>query len=38
MKKSEIQRIADLVLKALAVGMSIASIVMGFIPDVVILC
>jgi len=34
MKKSEIQRMASLVLKAVAVGMSIASIVMGFIPDV----
>ena len=34
MKKSEIQRISSLVLKAVAVGMSIASIVMGFIPDV----
>ena len=34
MKKSEIQRITGLVLKAVAVGMSIASIVMGFIPDV----
>ena len=33
-KKSKIQRIASLVLKAVAVGMSIASIVMGFIPDV----
>jgi len=33
-KKSEIQRIAGLVLKAVAVGMSIASIVIGFIPDV----
>ena len=34
MKKSTIQRIPGLVLKAVAVGMSIASIVMGFIPDV----
>ena len=34
MKISTIQRIPSLVLKALAVGMSIASIVMGFIPDV----
>ena len=34
MEKSEIQRISSLVLKAVAVGMSIASIVMGFIPDV----
>ena len=34
MKKSEIQRITRLVLKAVAVGMSVASIVMGFIPDV----
>ena len=33
MKKSETQRITGLVLKAVAVGMSIASIVMGFIPD-----
>jgi len=32
MKKSEIQRITGLVLKAVAVGMSIASIVMGFLP------
>ena len=31
MKKSE--KIIDLVLKAVAVGMSIASIVMGFIPE-----
>jgi hypothetical protein len=31
MKKSE--KIIGLVLKAVAVGMSIASIVMGFIPD-----
>ena len=34
MEKSEIQRISSLVLKAVAVGMSIASIVMGFIPGV----
>jgi hypothetical protein len=34
MEKSEIQRITSLVLKAVAVGMSVASIVMGFIPDV----
>ena len=34
MKKSTTQRIPGLVLKAVAVGMSIASIVMGFIPDV----
>ena len=34
MKKSEIQRMASLVLKAVAVGMSIASIVMGFFPNV----
>jgi hypothetical protein len=33
MKKSETQRITGLVLKAVAVGMSIVSIVMGFIPD-----
>jgi putative Mn2+ efflux pump MntP len=33
MKKSETQRIIGLVLKAIAVGMSIASIVMGFIPN-----
>ena len=33
MKKSETQRITGLVLKAVAVGMSIASIVMSFIPD-----
>lgn len=32
MAKSEIQRITRLVLKAVAVGMSVASIVMGFIP------
>ena len=34
MKKSTIQRIPGLDLKAVAVGMSIASIVMGFLPDV----
>ena len=34
MEKSEIQRISSLVLKAVAVGMSISSIVLGFIPDV----
>ena len=34
MKKSDTQRITGLVLKAVAVGMSIVSIVMGFIPDV----
>ena len=34
MKKSEIQRIIPLVLKAVAVGMSVACIVMGFIPGV----
>ena len=34
MEKSEISRITGLVLKAVAVGMSIASLVMGFIPDV----
>ena len=34
MNKSEIQRITSLVLKAVAVGMSIVSIVLGFIPDV----
>jgi putative Mn2+ efflux pump MntP len=33
MKKSETKRITGLVLKAVAVGMSIASIVMGFIPN-----
>ena len=33
MKKSETQRIIGLVLKAVAVGMSIGSIVMGFIPN-----
>ena len=34
MAKSEISRITGLVLKAVAVGMSVASLVMGFIPDV----
>ena len=34
MEKAEIQRITSLVLKAVAVGMSVASIVMGFIPNV----
>ena len=34
MEKSDIQRIPTLVLKAVAVGMSIVSIVLGFIPDV----
>ena len=34
MRKVEISRIVRLVLKAVAVGMSIASLVMGFIPDV----
>ena len=33
MKISETQRITGLVLKAVAVGMSVASIVLGFIPD-----
>ncbi len=33
MNRSEIQRITSLVLKAVAVGMSVASIVMGFFPD-----
>ena len=33
MKENETQRIIGLVLKAVAVGMSIASIVMGFIPN-----
>jgi hypothetical protein len=32
MKKSETQRITGLVLKAVAVGMSVVSIVLGFIP------
>ena len=34
MEKAEIKRITSLVLKAVAVGMSVASIVMGFIPGV----
>jgi hypothetical protein len=34
MNKSEIERIIGLVLKAVAVGMSVVSIVMGFLPDV----
>jgi hypothetical protein len=33
MKKSETQRITDLVLKAVALGMSVVSIVLGFIPN-----
>ena len=33
MKKSETQRITGLVLKAVALAMGVASIVMGFIPD-----
>ena len=33
MKKSETQRIAGLVLKAVALAMGVASIVMGIIPD-----
>ena len=34
MNKSEIERIIGLVLKAVAVGMSVVSIVLGFLPDV----
>ncbi len=34
MVKSEFQRITSFVLKAVAVGMSVAGIVMGFIPNV----
>ena len=34
MEKAETQRIIGLVLKAVAVGMSVVSIVMGFLPDV----
>jgi hypothetical protein len=34
MERSEIERIIGLVLKAVAVGMSVVSIVMGLIPDV----
>jgi hypothetical protein len=33
MEKSETQRITDLVLKAVALGMSVVSIVLGFIPN-----
>ena len=33
MKTSETQRITGLVLKAVAVGMSVVSIVLGFIPE-----
>jgi hypothetical protein len=33
MEKSEISRITGLVLKAVALGMSVVSIVLGFIPD-----
>ena len=33
MEKSEIQRITSLVLKAVAVGMAVVSIVMKFLPD-----
>ena len=33
MKKSETQRITGLVLKAVALAMGVASIVIGFIPD-----
>lgn len=33
MKKSEIQRITGFVLKAVAVGLAIASIVIGLFPD-----
>ena len=35
MAKFEIQRIPSIVLKAVAVGMSVTSIILGFIPDVV---
>ena len=34
MEKAETQRIVGLVLKAVAVGMSVVSIVLGFLPDV----
>lgn len=34
MDKPEVQRISSLVLKAVAVGMSVASIVLGFFPGV----
>lgn len=33
MAEPDIQRITGLVLKAVAVGMSVASVVTGFIPD-----
>ena len=33
MKKSETSKIVNLVLKAVAVGMSVSSIVLGFIPS-----
>ena len=33
MKISETQRITGIVLKAVAVGMSVVSIVLGFLPD-----
>ena len=34
MEKGQTTKIVGIVLKAVAVGMSVASIVMGFIPDV----
>jgi hypothetical protein len=34
MEKTNVQRITSIVLKAVAVGMAIASIVMGLIPNV----
>ncbi len=34
MEKAEVKTIVSLVLKAVAVGMSVASIVLGFLPDV----
>jgi putative Mn2+ efflux pump MntP len=34
MEKSEAQRISSLVLKAVAIGMSVVSIVLGFLPAV----
>jgi len=34
MEKAEVKTIVSLVLKAVAVGMSVASIVLGFFPDV----
>ena len=34
MEKPNVQRITGLVLKAVAVGMAVASLVMGFIPGV----